>query len=777
MLFDVFLAEEVLPVQRFRSPRTLEKLSLKPVRYFFAFFVGFALLAGGIFLINSYYTTLSEHRQRLAYLNHLEVQDTLLTLQQYESLLRIAGDRLVEAGVDENAENGRKSIEAMKAINKGLGGFGIARPDGQLLLVSTIPPGVALPNLMALEESRIGYLEAMEKDHLVLGRTYYMQQLGKWVLPMRVALRDEVSDVVHHVMIAGLELTKRSSLWHHGLLDEGLVTLVVRADDGYIIARNPLEYEPNAVFSTPVPPATLAMLNRYRPELDQLTALNNDHHCVVSYVEKYNLYIVSEEPLRQLHRAWLDNSTPIFLALVAIIVLSLIVFRYISLLYKRTQSKILFQASHDALTGLPNRRMVYDEINRTIEASVAARHCFAVLFLDLDNFKRINDNFGHAVGDEALKQMAQHLSDNPDCALVGRQGGDEFIVITQRVAELCGIQRIAKQVLTAAQKTLTIDHYEINLGTSIGIGVYPDDGSDAETLLRCADLALYKSKAIKRGQYLFYHEEMNALAQRRLVVENQLRKSLEREELTVYYQPLYRPQTDEISGCEALLRWNSPELGAVRPDEFIDVAEESGLIEELGTFVLQRALSDIRQLNRFRNSTLQVAVNVSPKQLLYSPIVDQIQRALSRLSVDASMLKVEITESVLIEDFETAVGVLRQIRQLGVHVALDDFGTGYSSLAYLSKLPCQEIKIDKEFVQNLLIHRDDENLVQSIIAMAKALNRTVVAEGVETIEHLEKLTLFGCDYIQGYYISPPVPLDEFSLFLDKYMAAHRDEDL
>nr|WP_320114269.1 EAL domain-containing protein [uncultured Desulfuromonas sp.] len=764
-------------MQRFRSSKTLEKLSLKPVRYFLAFFVVFALLAGIVFLVSSYQTTLTEHRQRLAYLNHLEVQDTQLTLQQYESLLRIAGNRLVEAGVDNNPENGRHSIEAMKSINKGLGGFGIARPDGQLLLVSTIPPGVPLPNLLEKEQSRAGYLEALDRDYLVLGRTYFMPELGRWVLPMRVALRDPKTHQVHHVMIAGLALAERTTLWHHGALEEGLVTQVIREDDGYIVARNPLDADPNTVFSQPLGDEILEELRRYRLQPHQLVRLNKGHHCLVSYIEKYGLYIITEEPLSLLYRTWLKNSLPVLAALLAINLLCFIVFRYISNLYRRTQAQILFQATHDALTGLPNRRMVYEEITRTIEECEVTRYRFAVLFLDLDNFKRINDNFGHAVGDEALKKMAYHLSENPECRLVGRQGGDEFIVITPQVTEHGDVRRLVRNVLLAAQRSVTIDHYEINLGTSIGVGVYPDDGDNAEALLRCADLALYKSKTVKRGEFLFYSAEMNEQTQRRLVVENQLRKSLEREELTVHYQPLYQPQTDEVACCEALLRWNSPELGPVRPDEFIEVAEESGQIEALGQFVLNRALRDIRRLNQQRHSAMQVAVNISAKQLLYSPIVEQLQQALSRLSVDAAMLKIEITESVLIADFETAVTVLRQIRQLGVHVALDDFGTGYSSLAYLSKLPCEEIKIDKEFVQNMLIHRDDENLVESIIAMAKALNRTVVAEGVETIEHLEKLTLFGCDYIQGYYISPPVPIDDFSRFLDDLESGRSDEDL
>ena len=763
-------------MQRFRSPKTLEKLSLKPVRYFLVFFVVFAFLSGIIFLVHSYRTTLEGHRQRLAYLNLLEVQDTQLTLQQYETLLRIAGNRLVEAGVDLNSENGRHAIEAMKSINKGLGGFGIARPDGQLLLVSTIPAGDALPNLLDMEASRAGFLEALEKNYLVLGRTYFMPQLGCWVLPMRVALRDPESYHVHHVMIAGLALAERVPLWHHGVFDEGLTTQVIRAEDGYIIARNPLDKTPGEVFSQPVDQQMRESLHRYRLQPEQLLHTNDGHLSVVSYVEKYGLFIITDEPIRLFYRAWLKSSVPILIGLVAVIFLCFIVFRYISSLYRQTQAQILFQATHDALTELPNRRMVYEEITRIIQECQMSRDRFAVLFLDLDNFKRINDNFGHAIGDETLKSIAHVLNHNEKCHLVGRQGGDEFIVVTPRVTQHSDIAPIAENVLSAAQQTMLIEHYEINLGTSIGVGVYPDDGDNAEALLRCADLALYKSKTIRRGEALFYSAEMNAQAQRRLVVENQLRKSLDHGELSVYYQPLYNPHKDEVSCCEALLRWNSPELGAVRPDEFIEVAEESGQIESLGQFVLNKALSDIRQLNLQRHCNMQVAVNISAKQLLYSPIVEQLLQGLSRLDVEPSMLKVEITESVLIADFEAAVHVLRQIRQLGVHVALDDFGTGYSSLAYLSKLPCEEIKIDKEFVQNMLIHRDDENLVQSIIAMAKALNRTVVAEGVETVEHLEKLTLFGCDYIQGYYISAPVSLDDFNRFLDQ-LESSRDKDL
>jgi len=751
-------------VAKFRSPQSLEKLSLRPVRYFFAFFIGFGILASIAFLYNSFRVTEHDYHQKLTFLNQLEMQDTEMTFEQYETLLRITGNRLVEAGVDQDPELGRLAIESMKTINKCLVAFGIAHPDGQLLLVSTIPKGAPLPNLLHQKESRAGFNEMLESQHLVLGRTYRMKPLTDWTIPMRVALRDEVSGDVHHVMAAGLPLDTQTSLWTHTSLDDGIVTTVVRGD-GYIQSKSPQDECFEKLFLQPLSADTMALLEKAIANPQSGVTFTSGMLAAINYLPKYDLYIITEEPIKNLYAEWAKNSTPMILVLLATGALGFVVFRFISRLYQRAQSKIIFQATHDALTNLPNRQMIYEQIDHMIADKAARIKGFAVLFLDLDNFKRINDNFGHGVGDDVLKKMAQRLLHDDDCRAVGRQGGDEFIVVTNNIKDSGEIHRIAHDLLQIAEETMSIENYEINLGTSIGVSIYPQDGVDASTLLRCADIALYKSKALKRGQYLFYSEEMNKLALRRLLVEDQLRKSLERQELSVHYQPLYRPDSNTICGCEALLRWHNNELGNVRPDEFISVAEESGLIEELGLFVLKQAMTDIKQLNEQRVDSLRVAINVSTKQLLYSPIVWHIQNLLGDLHIDPTMLKIEITESVLIEDFDRAIEVLRQIRQLGIQLSIDDFGTGYSSLAYLSKLPCEEIKIDRSFIQNILTHRDDESLVQSIIAMAKALNRNIVAEGVETAEQLEKLTQFGCDFIQGYYISRPLPLDEFTQFV------------
>lgn len=754
-------------VNRFRSPKTLEKLSLRPVQYFFTFFTVFGLIASVAFLYNSFRATEQDYHQKLAFLNQLEVQDTEMTFEQYETLLRITGNRLVEAGVDQDPELGRRAIESMKTINECLVAFGIARPDGQLLLVSTIPAGSPLPNLLQGKESCFGFKEVLTSQHIVLGRTYRMKPLPHWTIPMRVALRDEDNDQAHHVMAAGLPLKAESTLWSHATLDDGIITTVVRGD-GYIQSKSPHDDNFDTIFSKPLPAHKMAILESTKNVSQNTVTFTSGMLASAHYLPKYDLYIITEEPIANLYKEWAKSSTPMILVLLATGVLGFIVFRFISRLHHRAQSKIIFQATHDALTGLPNRQMIYEQIDSKIAKKHPGTRDFAVLFLDLDNFKRINDNFGHGVGDDVLLKMARRLLKDDDCWAVGRQGGDEFIVVTTAIKNSGEIHRMAHNLLKIAEKTMTIESYEINLGTSIGVSIYPQDGRNASTLLRCADIALYKSKALKRGQYLFYSEEMNQLAQRRLLVENQLRKCIEREELSVHYQPLYRPDTNTVSGCEALLRWNNSELGPVGPDEFISVAEESGLIEELGLFVLERAMTDIKGLNTQREDTIKVAINVSTKQLLYSPIVLHIQNFLTSLDVDPAMLKIEITESVLIEDFDRAIEVLRQIRQLGIQLSIDDFGTGYSSLSYLSKLPCEEIKIDRSFIQNILTSRDDESLVQSIIAMAKALNRNIVAEGVETAEHLEKLTEFGCDFIQGYYISRPIPLDEFTKFVAQY---------
>lgn len=423
---------------------------------------------------------------------------------------------------------------------------------------------------------------------------------------------------------------------------------------------------------------------------------------------------------------------------------------------KETEAKIIHLAHFDALTDLPNRLLVQDRIKQAIVAAQRSGLEFAVLFIDLDKFKDINDTLGHDTGDRLLEMVARRLTESLRAQdTVGRQGGDEFIVLLASLTTASDSSRVAQKILDALAVPFEIQGQNLRSGASIGIAVYPQDGADVESLLKNSDTAMYSAKALGRNNYQFFAEEMNAASAERLLLENRLREAIERDELMLHYQPLVDIKTGSIIATEALVRWNHPDLGQVGPDRFIPVAEESGLIVPLGEWVLRQACL---QLLQWRDQGIQpprMVVNLSPRQFRQKHLLRNFYRVLSETGVDPHWLGLEITESVIMENPEISIGILNQLKTLGFELSLDDFGTGYSSLSYLKRLPIDKLKIDQSFVRDITTDKNDGAMVAAIIVMAHQLNIVVVAEGVEIAGQLAFLRDHGCDEYQGYYFSRP----------------------
>jgi len=433
---------------------------------------------------------------------------------------------------------------------------------------------------------------------------------------------------------------------------------------------------------------------------------------------------------------------------------------------KEAERQIYRLAYYDALTGLPNRSLLFSLLEQAlIEAQRNQTHG-AVLFVDLDRFKTINDSFGHAAADALLKEVGQRLQIALRAEdVVARLGGDEFIVALFDITKREHAAVVAQKVLDALARPFQIEHHELLIGASIGIAVFPDDGRDAETLLRNADTAMYRVKQSGSGP-LFYSQEMNLRSLERLKLENGLRRALERNEFRLHYQPQVDLTTGRIVGAEALLRWQHPELGMVPPGTFIALAEETGLIVPMGEWVLDTACRQAQTWRQLGHQDLTVAVNLSPRQ--FRPGLSQlVGSTLERHGLPGPNLELEITEGMLMHNSEAVLQMLEEFRQAGVRLALDDFGTGYSSLAYLKKFPIDNLKIDRSFVSGIPHDGDDTAIAKAIISMAKNLRLLVIAEGVETEEQLNCLREAGCDEIQGYHFSPPVPPEEFLLLLQK----------
>lgn len=432
---------------------------------------------------------------------------------------------------------------------------------------------------------------------------------------------------------------------------------------------------------------------------------------------------------------------------------------------RKMEDDIRHLAYHDALTGLSKRVVLMDHIEIAIMQAHRSKQMFAVLFLDLDRFKHINDAYGHETGDQLLREVALRLKGCVrETDTISRIGGDEFSILLSEIRHPEDAARIAEKVISCMQEPFVISGYELHTSASIGISTYPADSIRPEMLLKCADVAMYHAKESGRGSYQFYNQFMKSKTIERMVFENSLRKALDRGELRVYYQPQVDMQTRRIVCVEALVRWQHPEFGLLDPIKFIPLAEDTGLIKFIGEFVLKTACAQNKVWQTGGQPRVCMTVNLSTHEFQNPGIIELITRILKETDHDPGLLELEITESTAMRDASHTIEKLKKLADMGIRFSLDDFGTGYSSLSYLKKLPINKLKIDKSFVSGLREDKDAQAIVYAVIAMAHSLNLSVVAEGVETDEQMKFLDSCECDQIQGYLYSKPLPGDDFQKF-------------
>jgi diguanylate cyclase (GGDEF)-like protein/PAS domain S-box-containing protein len=442
---------------------------------------------------------------------------------------------------------------------------------------------------------------------------------------------------------------------------------------------------------------------------------------------------------------------------------------------KTLEEQLLHQATHDSLTTLPNRSLLLDRIQQAIIHARRSKLLVAILFLDLDQFKTINDGLGHMIGDELLKTVAQRLSLRiSESDTIARMGGDEFVIVFPNVEKEETIYEEAQKILTELAKPIFIEEKELHITTSIGISFYPHDGDDVNTLLKNADMSMYLAKENGRNNFQTYTAELDRKLTQRMTLENHLRSALERREFIVYYQPLMNLRNDRICGMEALIRWMHPELGLISPQDFIPIVEEDGLIIPIGKWVMEIACQQLKDWHQQGFTDLCMSVNLSGRQLQQPDIIDIVRQTLETTNLDPEHLELEITETTLLENTEETIDKLHQLKEVGIHLSIDDFGTGYSSLNYLKRFPVDKLKIDRSFVQDLTSNQNNASITIAIINLASSLQLTVLAEGIETEAQLTFLKENNCDQGQGYYFSKPVPADEFLVLLKKYNSVPAD---
>jgi diguanylate cyclase (GGDEF)-like protein len=446
---------------------------------------------------------------------------------------------------------------------------------------------------------------------------------------------------------------------------------------------------------------------------------------------------------------------------------------------KRWDERIRYLAYCDSLTDLPNRQAFKEQVAKAIITSKRYSRIGAVLYLDLDEFKRINDTLGHDIGDMLLQNITKRLveqvriSDTVGRPVVGdimdrkiaRMGGDEFTVLLDEIEKPDDAAVVAKRVQSVIASSYNLNGHDVYVTPSIGIALFPRDGQDVEELLKNADTAMYHAKAVGKNNFQFYTEQMNALASTRLKLEGKLRRALVLEEMELYYQPQIDMHTGEMISAEALLRWNQPELGMIPPEEFIPIAEETGMIIELGEWVLNEACRQNKAWQDAGYQQIRVAINLSSMQFIQRDLSEKVNNSLKNSKLDAKFLELEITESILMRNVNETIATLNDFKTMGISISVDDFGTGYSSLSYLKRFPLNALKIDRSFVRDIPQSQDDVTITSAIIAMAHRLSLGVVAEGVETDRQVDFLKQQGCEMAQGFFFSRPLPASEFETML------------
>jgi len=455
---------------------------------------------------------------------------------------------------------------------------------------------------------------------------------------------------------------------------------------------------------------------------------------------------------------------------------------------KSAQEKLTYLANHDSLTELPNRTLLIDRLGQAIKYAHRNNNLLAVMFLDLDRLKNINDSLGHDVGDTLLKHVANvlktslrstdtisRLKNDKDMieglpgTIISRLGGDEFIIVLEELAATGAASTVAKKILEQlTQSPFMHGNNKIHISSSIGVSIYPTDSTDLHALIKQADIAMYRSKDTGRNTYNFFTEDLNTEISKRLSLEADLRQAIDNDEFELFYQPKAIALDKQVFGAEALIRWRRPGIGIIPPFEFIPILEETGLILPVGQWVIETACKQCREWIDQGLTPIHVAVNLSARQFYQQDLDTIIYNALNDANIPAEFLELEITESLLMEDRDCSIETLNKLKKMGLTISIDDFGTGYSSLSYLKRFPVDTLKIDQSFIRDITIDPDDAVITIAIISLAHSLRLKVIAEGVETQEHLDFLIQNKCDQVQGYFLSRPMPANEFRQWITQY---------
>ncbi len=756
------------------------------------------ILLGGIYLVTSIWAIWQETQRfasaELSYINRLFSSSVSTNFDQQEIMLSLAGNQLLNDNLLQDESRASGIFDRLLKQNRSLVASGIANIDGQVVAGSSNMDLSKIPNLKTNENTRESFALALQVNHMVVGKTYYFEPAHNWLIPMRKAIRNQ-DDQVIGVMMAGIRPDVLLPMLGKSLnprVGSNYQTVLVQDKTfnySYINGLNNIE-QAKFLMSSSIPDDIVQQHNlaihqqrglslselRERPLSAEYFAKSISGETKLfsmMYIPKYQMWSMTVIPRSDLIRQVTNASKPYVFSSVAISIVLFFLFSAIDKSEKLQRAELIEQTHHDFLTGLNNRHFLKNEEINWIYPQAPP---FTVFFIDLDNFKNINDSYGHSYGDIILREVADRLNGFfTTNQIICRQGGDEFIILSCDIPKH-KLDGIAQHLLNALSQPYLVNHFSFIIAASIGISHYPDDGDNFETLFSAADTAMYKAKA-KRNSYFVFTQELRQQSLKNSRIEQAMHCALEKNEFSLVYQP-QMDKSGSIHGIEALARWQNKEFGSVPPDYFIRIAEDCGFIIPLGDFILERAISDLAKLQPVRAyADIHLSINVSVRQLQEKDISLKIDNLLKKYRISAHKITLEITESIFIDDYEYLMPVLDEIRNLGCKFSLDDFGTGYSSLSMLRNLPIDELKIDKSFIDQMFSLHQNQAIVLNIINIAKNLGLNVVAEGIETTEQSRQLIDYGCDIQQGYLFAKPLPFDELVNFQTSISQDEKTEKL
>ena len=740
-----------------------------PKRDMWKLFYAIALLSLGFIVIISYVLwsmKLSDYTSK----QQSKVDSTAYYIEdlflQYETILDIVGRNIID--FHGNIKKDPHFLDQILSMNPSLACFRIYSPSGDIVTASSNVDTKAVLNIMQTHKKE-SFLETLLVDGMVLGRTTYFPSLHSLIIPLRKAIRGADGKVIA-VVASGLKLNKESK-FVATLLQRNRISLI-KGESYYFqfydfdlkhyiepLSKEYIDTMRKLIEQTANEPIEKIKAKEQIITLRAPAYISNEMSLLsLKYISRYNLWVASSLPMSVIKNDFLEEELFI---LVVYVLIMFVIYYLVQVIDKNEIQKektLKEQALCDSLTKLHNRLYLEERIEQLEQ--------YTLFFVDLDGFKNVNDSFGHEYGDRVLNVIAKRfkqITEGKEYEII-RYSGDEFIFVTELMNQKA-IEQFASQILHVAAKEIVLDEFRLFLGASIGVASYPKDGKNFDEIKRYADLAMYKAKEIKNSFVIFHHKLHREYLQH-ATLERELKTALERDEFYLVYQPQVYSD-GELHGVETLIRWRNETLGDVPPSLFIPVAESTGLIKEIGRFVLERAVAEMDALMQKIGKTFYVSVNISAKQLAQHDFTHCIMEKIANAATCRKHLVLEITETAFVEDSKHALELLRMLKEQGVAISLDDFGTGYSSMSMLQNLPVDELKIDKSFIDEVESRINTRQIVYSIVIIAKSLGMKIVAEGVESATQKEILDEMGCDIYQGYLFARPMKSETLQTVLEE----------